>query len=166
LNALWSYFWPAFAAGLVVGGVAGTIAFRRTSKRIVAFASGLILSIALAALWHGPLGGAAAFEAHVQRGIHNTLVYYEITQVEGHLHHGPLTRRVMLSGPADDFQRSELVRYMDQLPGVASATWSADRGGVPLIVEGSAVAVVGFLLGLLLAYLRDLRRRYNAQWNW
>jgi hypothetical protein len=89
-----------------------------------------------------------------------------MTGVTGHLHHGPLTRRVMLSGTADDFQRSELVRYMDQLPGVSSATWSSDGGGLPLIVEGMAVSVVGFLFGLLLAYLRDLRRRYNAQWNW
>ena len=166
MNALWSYFWPAFAAGLLAGGVAGTIAFRRTNKRAAAFASGLAVSIALAALWHGPLGGANRLEARVERGIHNTLVYYEITEVTGHLHHGPLTRRVMLSGPADDFQRSELVRYMDQLPGVSSATWSSDGGGVPLIAEGCAVSVLGFLLGLLLAYLRDLRRRYNAQWNW
>jgi hypothetical protein len=26
--------------------------------------------------------------------------------------------------------------------------------------------VVGFLFGLLVAYLIELRRRYNAQWNW
>jgi hypothetical protein len=166
LNTLWSYFWPAFAAGLVVGGVVGTIAFRRTNKRMLAIAAGLAVSLGLAALWHGPLGGAGELEARVQRGIHNTLVYYEMTGVTGHLHHGPLTRRVMLSGTADDFQRSELVRYMDQLPGVSSATWSSDGGGMPLIVEGMAVSVVGFLFGLLLAYLRDLRRRYNAQWNW
>jgi hypothetical protein len=35
-----------------------------------------------------------------------------------------------------------------------------------LILEGTAVAIVGFLLGLVLAYLVELRRRYNAQWNW
>jgi hypothetical protein len=27
-------------------------------------------------------------------------------------------------------------------------------------------SLLGFLLGLLLAYLVELRRRYNAQWNW
>jgi hypothetical protein len=26
--------------------------------------------------------------------------------------------------------------------------------------------VLGFLFGLLLAYLIELRRRYNAQWTW
>jgi hypothetical protein len=89
-----------------------------------------------------------------------------MTQVTGHLHHGPLTRRVLLSGPADDFQRSELVRLLNQLPGVASARWSSDGGGLPLVVEGLGVALLGFLFGLLLAYLVELRRRYNAQWNW
>jgi hypothetical protein len=55
---------------------------------------------------------------------------------------------------------------MDELPGVSSTTWSSDGGGVPLIVEGAGVSLLGFLLGLLLAYLVELRRRYNAQWNW
>jgi hypothetical protein len=86
--------------------------------------------------------------------------------VSGHLHHGPLTRRVILSGPADEFQQSELVRIIDELPGVESTSWSPGAGGLPLIVEGAAAALVGFLLGLLVAYLIELRRRYNAQWNW
>jgi membrane associated rhomboid family serine protease len=37
---------------------------------------------------------------------------------------------------------------------------------MPLIAEGAAGAVLGFLFGLLLAYLVELRRRYNAQYNW
>jgi ABC-type xylose transport system permease subunit len=89
-----------------------------------------------------------------------------MTRVQAHLHRGPLTRRVLLSGPADDFQRSELVRIIGSLPGVSSVRWSASDGGVPLIVEGTAAALLGFLLGLLLAYLIELRRRYNAQWKW
>jgi hypothetical protein len=72
----------------------------------------------------------------------------------------------MLSGPADDFQSSELVRIIGSIPGVSSARWSSTGGGIPLIVEGAAVSLLGFLLGLLLAYLVELRRRYNAQWNW
>ena len=166
MNALLSYFWPAFGLGLLIGVLAGLVAFRSKPKRMVALAAGLVASILLAALWHGPLGAADRFDARVQRGIQNTLVFYEITQVKGHLHHDPLTRRVELSGPADDFQRSELVRYMEDLDGVGSATWSPNGGGTPLIVEGAAVSAMGFLLGLLLAYLVELRRRYNAQWNW
>lgn len=166
MNALWAYFWPAIGAGLVVGIIAGAVSFRRRRKRNAALALGVVGSIALAAIWHGPLGGADRFAAAVDRGVRSTLVYYEIPQVSGHLHRGPLTRRVLLSGPADDFQRGELVRLVDQLPGVESASWTGNGGGLPLIAEGALVAIVGFLFGLLVAYLVELRRRYNAQWNW
>jgi hypothetical protein len=166
MNALWSYFWPAFAAGLVVGALAGTVVFRRRPLRAVALTAGLVISLGLAALWHGPLGGADRFSTRIERGIRGALVYYEMTQVTAHLHRDPLTRRVLLAGPADDFQRSELVRLIDQIPGVREARWSSGGGGLPLIAEGGSVALLGFLLGLLLAYLIELRRRYNAQWTW
>jgi hypothetical protein len=94
------------------------------------------------------------------------LVRYEMTQVQAHLQTGPLTRRVLLSGPANDFQRSELVRYMDQLPSVESASWDPSGRGVPLIAEALGACLAGFGLGLLLAYLVALHRRHNAQWSW
>jgi len=166
MSALWSYYWPAFGAGIAVGIIAGAIAFRRRRMRYTALAIGMALSIGLAALWHGPIGGADRFSAEVERGLQKTLVYYEMPQVSAHLHHGPLTRRVSLSGQADDFQRGELVRLMDDVPGVSNTGWSPNDGGLPLIVEGGLVAVLGFLLGLLVAYLMELRRRYNTQWNW
>jgi hypothetical protein len=37
---------------------------------------------------------------------------------------------------------------------------------VPLIVEAAGVAILGFLVGLFLAYLLALHRRHNSQWNW
>lgn len=185
MNAWWSYFWPAFAAGLIIGAIAGSIAYRvrilpsnepgsreqrlampAARKRRLALIGGFILSFAAAGLWHGPLGAADRFAATVERAARATLDNYEMTQVAAHLHRGPLTRRLILSGPADDFQSSELVRIMSGLPGVSGARWSPQGGGPPLIAEGAAVAVLGFLLGLLLAYLVELRRRYNAQWNW
>lgn len=165
MNALWSYFWPCFAVGLLVGAIAGLIAFRRRRGRELRVVAGLACALVLAALWHGPLGGAERFHARVERDIQQMLVHYEMTQVTAHLHQHPLTRRVMLSGPADDFQRQALIAYIDTIPGVASATWS-DSAGTPLIVEGLIASLVGYLLGLLLAYLVELRRRYNKQWNW
>jgi hypothetical protein len=166
VNPLWDYFWPCFAAGLLVGGPTGLVAFRRRSGRNAALIVGMAATLALTALWHGPVGGADRFEAKVQYAIQKNLIYYEMTRVSAHLHHGPLTREVVLSGPADDFQRGELVALMDELPGVSSASWSSDAIGTPLILEGLAVSVVGFLFGLLLAYLAELRRRHNAQWKW
>jgi hypothetical protein len=165
VNAFWSYFWPPFCAGLVVGIIAGAIAFRSRRRRGVALATGVLAAVGLAALWHGPMGGADALSAAVEQSVRVSLVYHQIPEVSGHLHRGPLTRRILLSGPADDFQRSELVRIIGDLPGVESTSWSPGTG-VPLIVEGAIAAVLGFLFGLLVAYLRELRRRYNANWNW
>ena len=164
MNALWSYFWPVFAAGLVIGAIAGSIAFRR--KRNLTLIVGACIAIAAAALWHGPLGAADRFSTRVERGAGQALSYYEMTKVTAKLHRNPLSRRLTLAGPADDFQRSELVRVLDQLPGVSSVSWSPGRGGLPLIAEAALLAVVGFLVGLVLAYLVELRRRYNAQWKW
>ena len=166
MNPLWDYLWPCFAAGLLIGGPTGLVGFRRRSRRNAVLAVGVIAALALAALWHGPVGGARRFDAQVQSAIQKNLIYYEMTRVSAHLHHGPLTREIVLSGPADDFQRGELVALMDELPGVSSASWSSDAVGTPLILEGLAVSVVGFLFGLLLAYLAELRRRHNAQWKW
>jgi hypothetical protein len=37
---------------------------------------------------------------------------------------------------------------------------------MPVIVEAFGVSLVGFLTGLTLAYLIELRRRANADWRW
>jgi hypothetical protein len=165
VNTLWNYFWPVFASGLLIGAIAGLFAFRRTKRTAVLTMAG-VLVIAAALFWHGPLGAADRFSTEVERSARQTLVDWEMTQVTARLHHGPLTRRLILAGTADDFQRSELVRIMGAVPGVSSASWSAERGGLPLIAEGAIASLAGFLIGLLLAYLVELRRRYNAQWKW
>ena len=166
MNALWSFFWPPFAVGLLIGVIGGAIAFRRRRLRYRALVAGFILSLAVAALWTGPLGGGDRFARRVERDARVTLDFYEMKQVTAHFHRAPLSRRLILAGPANDFQRTELVRTMETLPGVSDARWASDGGGIPLIAEAAALAILGFLFGLLVAYLRELRRRYNAQWNW
>ena len=165
MNAFWTYFWPPLGAGLIVGVIAGDIAYRGRFGRALVLAAGVAISLALAALWHWPLGAADHFTREVEQTVRRAMIYNEIPEVSGHLHRDPLTRRVLLSGPADDFQRGQLVEIINQVPGVESVSWTGGSG-IPLIVEGLAAALVGFLLGLLVAYLRELRRRYNANWNW
>jgi hypothetical protein len=112
------------------------------------------------------LGGANRFVAQVERSARQVLADNEAPSgMTAQIHHGPLTRQLILSGPGNDFQQTEAARLLGEIPGVKNATWTRSTG-LPLIVEGAAVALVGFLLGLLLAYLVELRRRYNAQWNW
>lgn len=164
MNAFWSYFWPAFAAGLLIAVIAASIGFRRNRLRR-SLVIGAVLSIAAAALWHGPLGGADRFATRIDRIVQKTFVFYDIPQAHGHLQHGPLTRQVFLSGQADDFQRSELVRLMKAIPGVSNASWTPSVG-VPLIIQGIIAALIGFLVGLLIARIVESRRRYNAEFNW
>jgi hypothetical protein len=189
MNTLWNYFWPLLASGLVIGIVAGAIGFRRVlpptkdklappppvppeyyRKRQISLIAGLAIAILATPVWSGPLGGADRFVRTVEREAHEALDYYEMPKVTAHLHRAPLTRRLILSKPADlsltDFQVSELARLFSQVPGVSTAQWAPSPAGTPLVLEGAAASVLGFVFGLLLAYLVELRRRYNAQWNW
>ena len=165
MNPLWSYLWPPLVGGLLVGAILGLFVLRQ-GRRNTRLAIGALISFAVAALWHAPFGAAARFAGQVETQARQTLLYYEMNPVRAQLGRDPLTRQLALSGPADDFQRSELVRIMGDLPGVSEASWSNEGGGLPLIAQGAAIALVGYLLGLLLAHLVGLHRRYNAQWEW
>ncbi len=165
MSLLWSYFWPTFAAGLIIGAIAGSVAFRRR-KQAVPLVAGAAVALAVAMLWHGPLGAADRLTAPVERMARQALDHYEMTRVQARLHRAPLTRQLLLSGQVDDFQRSELRRLMSDVPGVGRAGWSTSERGLPLIAEGALSALASFLFGLLIAYLVELRRRHNAQWKW
>jgi hypothetical protein len=185
MSVLWSYFWPCFGAGLLCGVIAGIFAFRAPRVRVKATQDEIAAALArwsrrrtraiiggvfgasiAAALWHGPLGAADRLADELERSARLTLVAEDAPAgLTARIHHGPLTRQLILSGPGDDFQRAESARLLSEVPGVSDAGWT-DSAGIPLIVEGIATALVGFLLGLLLAYLVELRRRHNSQWNW
>jgi hypothetical protein len=75
-------------------------------------------------LWHGPLGAGEGFAADVDRRARAMLDKFEMVHVQARMERMPITRRVVLSGPADDFQRSEIERLVEAQPGVADATWS------------------------------------------
>jgi hypothetical protein len=166
MSILWSFFWPCLAIGLLVGGLTGTVAFRRAASRNKALAIGAALTMALTWLWIGPLGASDRLTTRVEHDARVFLDHYEMTQIAAHLHHSPLSRHLILSGRADDFQTTELVRLMSDLPGVSNAQWTEEPTGVPLIVEALVSAIAGFIFGLVLAYLNELRRHNNAQWNW
>jgi hypothetical protein len=169
MNALWDFYWPAITFALVVGAITGSIAFRgpgRAGRRNIALGIGVAGALAGAALWHGVGGAGERFAATVEQQARQVLVNYEMTGVQARVQRSPLARTVILSGPADDFQRRELARIMEIVPGVATARWDRRSSGLPLLAEVELGALAGFGLGLLLAYLLELRRRYRAQWRW
>lgn len=89
------------------------------------FFGGLAMAIGATALWHGPLGTGEKLATQIEANTRAQLDYDEMTQVQAKTERYPLTRIVHLSGPADNFQRGEIVRRMEALPGVGEARWDA-----------------------------------------
>ena len=92
------------------------------SRRVI-FLLGLATVIGFTALWHGPLGAAEKLAGQVESDARRTLDHYELPMIQAKLQRAPLSRRLILSGPADDFQRSELVRILNETPGVLDVRW-------------------------------------------
>ena len=137
MNPLWDYFWPIFSAGVVIGAFTGHLAYRQLRldrrnrpaetqrTRQITYAGGAVAALIAAALWHGPLGGGARLSSKIETNARATLDHLEMTRISARLERHPLRRRLVLSGPADDFQRAELVQILDDIPGVAGVRWAS-----------------------------------------
>ncbi|GAA4749188.1 hypothetical protein GCM10023264_14290 [Sphingomonas daechungensis] len=177
MNFLWDLYWPVITAAVVIGVVAGRIGFRkdkavgreaykRKRSLTVLIATAAVLIIAW--VWHGPVGTGERFASSTEQFTRKVLIDWEMAPVQAAVVRSPLKRSLVLSGPADAFQRSELVRILNDVPGVGEVHWADSGSGfaLPLLLEVELAALISFGLGLLLAYLLELRRRYNAQWSW
>ena len=92
------------------------------NRRAILFL-GLASTFGFAALWHGPFGAGDRLTSKVETSARRTLDYYELPMIQARLQRRPLSRRLILSGPADNFQRTELVRILDRTPGVVDVRW-------------------------------------------
>lgn len=136
------------------------------SPRTSIFA-GIAATFAVAALWHGPVGNAGVrMAAEAEELTRLNLDYYEMDFVDGWMQQAPLTRRIWLTGPANDFQQTELVRIIEGIPHVSDVQWwREDRDTVraevvlPLVVEAELAALSAFAIGFILAYIVARRRR-------
>lgn len=93
-------------------------------NRGLIFTAGIAATLGFGALWHGPLGAGDRLATHAEKLARATLDHYEMNAVDAHLARHPLTRTMILSGPADEFQHGELVRILSEVPGVADVTWA------------------------------------------
>lgn len=84
---------------------------------------GAAATLGVAEIYHGPLGASDRLEGRVERAARAELDRQEMRQITARLEDKPLTRTLILSGPADDFQRGELVRILNEVPGVAAVEW-------------------------------------------
>ena len=168
MNLLWDLYWPVIVAAAVAGVIAGAFGFRRKKKGRAALAAGLAAVIAIAWVWHGPAGAGSRFAYAAEQHTRQVLVDFEMAPVRAVVERSPLSRTLVLNGPADDFQRSELVRILNDVRGIGSVHWADEPAPfiLPLLLEVELAALLSFGLGLLMAYLLELRRRSNAQWSW
>ncbi len=125
---------------------------------------GIAATLAAGALWHGPLGAADRIVARVEGDARTVLDNYEMPRIAARLERAPLRRTLILTGPADDFQRGEIIRLLDTLPGVGASRWAGtpEPAGLPLLAEAELMALVGYAVGMIFAYLLELRRRAHA----
>ena len=84
---------------------------------------GIAATLGATALYHGPMGKGDAFAAAIEQAARAELDRQEMFQIAGRLERGPLRRTLVLSGPADDFQREELPKIMVRLSGVDAVRW-------------------------------------------
>ena len=92
-------------------------------NRGVIFCAGVAATLAFAGLWHGPLGASDRLATRAEKIARATLLDYELPAMSARVSRAPVSRTIILSGPADDFQRSELVRIMGQVPGINDVRW-------------------------------------------
>ena len=123
MTAIWQLYWPAFVAAAVIGLVAGVAGFRKANSMRRFAWHGVASALVLTLIWHGPGGAAERLRTSVEKSARVTLDNYEMARVTARLDGGPLTRTLILSGPADDFQQRELVRILGRLPGVGAVRW-------------------------------------------
>ena len=84
---------------------------------------GVAVTIGLTASWHGPLGAGERLAAQAEAAARARLDRDEMFQVQARMQRGPLARRLIVSGPADDFQRAEIRRRLDEVPGILDVKW-------------------------------------------
>ena len=131
-------------------------------KRNNALGIGVAATLAAAFVWHGPGGAGDRLAGSIDRTMRATLDHYEMPQVAARTQRDPLTRRLMLDGPADAFQRGEIARIALEVPGVSAVHWAGPRSpprALPLLAEVMLMALASFAIGVVLAYIAALRRR-------
>lgn len=101
-------------------------------NRLATISAGIAATLVATLVDHWPLGAGERLATSIEASARAELDRQEMTMVKARLSRRPLRRTLVLSGPADDFQRSELVRLLVALPGVGEVRW--DPASLP--VEG------------------------------
>ena len=130
---------------------------------------GLLLALAAAWIWHGPLGNGERLISGLEAQAAANIAKAELPGIAVRLSRDPLARVATLSGAANDLQREGLGSqkgvsdYARDVEGIALVRWADEsRDGarvMPLLLEFLALAAIAYLVGLGLGWLLWGRRR-------
>jgi len=130
----------------------------------VKFLIGLAAVLLMGWIYHGPLGNGARLIDRIERQAQAAVAKEELPGIDVRLSRDPLSRRAILSGPANNFQREGmgsqpgLTDIVAGTRGVGSVAW-ADEGaagagaGMPLLLETWILAFLAYLAGVAGAWL-------------
>ena len=107
----------------------------RLMSRWLKLLIGLLLTLLVAWLWHGPLGRGAAYVDMLQQRADFQLRRLEIPNLQARMSRNPLSRTVFVCGPTNDFQRDGTEVWEQgprDLPGVNGSMTRA--GGISGVV--------------------------------
>lgn len=131
---------------------------------------GLLLALAAAWIWHGPLGHGEAQVDRLERDARAAVGRSWLTGIAVRLDRDPLGRNATLSGAANDLQREGLGSgpgisdYVREVEGIGTVRWAdeppLERRALPLLAETMILAALAYLLGLGLGWLLWGRRRH------
>ncbi len=82
--------------------------------KLAKFLIGLAVALAAGGISHGPLGRGAMFVDRLDGELQAVIADVNLPGVTARMQREPLTRKAILSGPADQFQREG----MGSLPGI------------------------------------------------
>ena len=130
---------------------------------------GLLLALAVAWIWHGPLGHGDRLIDRLEGEAKTEIAKAELPGINVILSRDPLARAATLSGPANDLQREGLGSqkgvsdYVRDVDGISDVRWTdepdSERRIMPLLLEFLALAAFAYLIGLGLGWLLWGRRR-------
>jgi hypothetical protein len=130
---------------------------------------GLLLALAAAWIWHGPLGRGAGLIDRLEGEARASVAATELPGISVALSRDPLARVALLSGQANDLQREGLGSqmgisdYVRAVEGISDLRWADDpksnRWIMPLVIETLVQAALAYFIGLGLGWLLWGRRR-------
>ncbi|HEX8240096.1 MAG TPA: hypothetical protein VF574_10200 [Allosphingosinicella sp.] len=130
---------------------------------------GLLLALAVAWIWHGPLGRGERLIDRLEGEARTSVAATELPGISVSLVRAPLARVAVLSGRANDLQREGLGSqmgisdYVRAVDGISDVRWADEpdskRRILPLLIETMAQAALAYFIGLGLGWLLWGRRR-------